>query len=67
MKCPTHPRYQAKRKPRLACEECWRKWFWEEKLRSMGGLKGAAKSLGLDRESINEWSRSHDEWINSAG
>jgi len=31
MKCKRHPRYQAKRKPRLACEDCWRKWFAAEK------------------------------------
>lgn len=23
-KCAEHPRYQAKRKPRLPCEACWR-------------------------------------------
>ncbi len=26
-KCKIHPRYQAKRKPRLACEACWSLWF----------------------------------------
>lgn len=27
LKCKTHPRYQAKRKPRVACEACWRKYI----------------------------------------
>jgi hypothetical protein len=26
--CPEHPRYQAKRKPRLPCEACWRKFIY---------------------------------------
>lgn len=25
--CKIHRRYQAKRKPRVACEQCWRMWF----------------------------------------
>lgn len=25
--CPDHKRYQAKRKPRSACEGCWRIWI----------------------------------------
>jgi hypothetical protein len=66
-RCPTHPRYKAIRKPRVACEACWAKWFWEEKLRSMGGHEGALKSIGLDKDSMAEWSRMNDEWINSPG
>lgn len=27
LKCKDHPRYQAKRKPRVACEMCWRMWI----------------------------------------
>lgn len=26
-KCALHPRYQVKRKPRAACEDCWRLWL----------------------------------------
>jgi hypothetical protein len=26
-KCSTHPKYQAKRAPRAACEDCWRIWI----------------------------------------
>jgi hypothetical protein len=25
--CPTHKRYQAKRKPRAQCEPCWRRYI----------------------------------------
>lgn len=25
--CVAHPRYRALRKPRAACEECWRAWI----------------------------------------
>lgn len=28
MKCKKHPKYKAKMKPRVPCEECWCKWFW---------------------------------------
>lgn len=27
MKCPKHPRYQAKSRPRTPCEPCWRKYL----------------------------------------
>ena len=27
MACSTHPRYQAKRKPKSQCEECWQTWL----------------------------------------
>lgn len=33
MKCPKHPKYQAKRKPRVACGPCWRMWFDAELIR----------------------------------
>ncbi len=26
-RCKTHPRYQAKGKPRSTCEGCWRLWI----------------------------------------
>jgi len=26
VKCPVHPKYQAKRKPRCSCETCWEIW-----------------------------------------
>jgi len=36
MSCPKHRRYQAKRKPRSLCEDCWGMWlvtkpspFWQ--------------------------------------
>lgn len=36
MKCSNrnHRNYQAKRKPRVACEACWRMWFDAEWLRA---------------------------------
>ena len=35
MKCRNrnHRGYQAKRKPRVACEDCWRMWFAAEQQR----------------------------------
>lgn len=32
MKCRKHPKYQAKRKPKVACEACWILYF--DKLRA---------------------------------
>lgn len=32
--CTKHPRYQGKRRPRVACEPCWAHWFHMERLRS---------------------------------
>lgn len=26
-RCKKHPKYQAKRRPRTACEACWRRWI----------------------------------------
>lgn len=33
LRCVTHPRYAAKRKPRVLCEACWAFWFAEKDLR----------------------------------
>ena len=27
LSCPAHPRYQAKRPPRVPCKECWALYF----------------------------------------
>ncbi len=26
-KCPTHPRYKGKRRPKADCLDCWRTWI----------------------------------------
>lgn len=34
MSCPEHKKYRAIRRPRLACEACWKMWFAAEATRS---------------------------------
>lgn len=29
-KCPEHPKYKVKLKPRCLCETCWRMWIHEQ-------------------------------------
>lgn len=29
--CPIHPSYQAKRRPRCSCKECWEIWDRKQK------------------------------------
>jgi hypothetical protein len=31
--CLKHPKYQALRRPRTLCEECWRAWIFSEDCR----------------------------------
>lgn len=31
--CKVHPRYKGVRRPRLACEGCWRLWFKKDTAR----------------------------------
>jgi hypothetical protein len=68
MTCKVHRRYQAKRKPRVPCEDCWRQWFNAVEQRNFErNAPAMAKACGLDKESMDEWSRLHDDWINSPG
>jgi hypothetical protein len=68
MKCPLHPRYQAKRKPRLACEECWLQWFEAKHERELAASPEWQAMLRREEYyAANPDARAFDEWINSPG
>lgn len=68
MTCPIHRRYQAKRKPRVLCEDCWRMWFEAEHQREWEASDACKRMKARDAfYAANPDARAFDDWINSPG
>ncbi len=68
MSCKKHPRYQAKRKPRVLCEGCWHFWFEAENDRRWRASKDyKVQKANEDYYRRNPAARAEQEWINTPG
>jgi len=55
-KCPMHPNYKAKYKPRCNCKECWE--IWEKRQKGFRGIEEdnkAQRKEDLDNYSTPEY------------
>lgn len=64
IKCKTHPRYMAKRKPTSRCLGCWEYYIDTKREPDWQALRVQS---GLDSKSIRDAGQFERDWINSAG
>lgn len=68
MKCPAHPKYQAKRAPGVPCEGCWLHWF-ESGIERAKALEAKEKKLKFEKELeerrkwIEAWNAANPGWV----
>jgi len=50
LKCPTHPRYKAMLKPRVACEDCWNLFYIIDRIRTIKKEPNGKKARSGSKE-----------------